>query len=312
MNDRMKRKDGDFLPSTYNPRREKFLGLWLILPAMIILVFFNIYPFIQTVRFSFFNWVLTRPDYMELVGFSNYIDLFKDHNFWVSLGITLIYIISTVTIQMLIGFWLARILNQDIPGRNIFTSIFLIPMVMSPVVVGLFWRAWFAPDFGLINYFLKILNLGHIIPAEGFIGSVKTALPVMILVDIWQWTSFVILIVLAGLKSLPLEPFEASEIDGASGWQKLRFITFPLLKPILLVVILFRTMDAYRIFDVIWVMSKGGPGRATETLSIYVYKVGFYYWNIGYATSMTMIMLIIAIIAANIMIRTIYKEQLST
>lgn len=287
----------------------RFLGYWLIAPAMIILLFFNIYPFIQTVRFSFFNWVLTRPDYRGFVGFKNYIDLFTDHNFWESLRITGVYVFASVVIQILIGFWLANILNKEIPGRNIFTSIFLIPIAISPVVVGLFWRAWAAPDFGLINYFLKFLGLEEFLPIEGFLGNAKTALRMMIFVDFWQWTSFVVLIVLAGLKSLPIEPFEASDIDGASRWQKLRYITIPLLKRVLLVVLLFRTMDAYRIFDIIWIMSKGGPGRATETLSIYVYKIGFYYWNIGYSTALTLIMLVIAIIIANIMIRTIYKEQ---
>ena len=275
---------------------------------MAIMLFFNIYPFIETVRLTFFQWVLTKPDYKELIGFANYVALFKDPYFWESTRVTLLYVITTVAIEIILGFWLASILNQDIPGRNFFTSIFLIPMTMSPVVVGLFWRAWLAPDFGLIGYFLNSIGLGKFVPAEGFIGRTATALPVMVLVDIWQWTSFVVLIVLAGLRSLPTEPFEAAEVDGSNGWQKLRYITIPLLRPVLMVVLLFRTMDSFRIFDVIWIMSKGGPGRATETLSIWVYKTGFYYWNIGYSTTITFIILVIVIIVANVMIRTTFKE----
>lgn len=284
------------------------MGLWLVLPAIAIMVFFNIYPFIETVRLSFYQYVLTKPDYKAVVGFANYIALFKDYNFYESLKVTVIYVFAAVIVEMIVGFWIASILNRDIPGKNIFTSIFLIPIAMTPVIIGFFWRAALTPEFGIIGYLLKSIGLGKLVPIEGFIGKTTTALPLVILVDIWQWISFVVLITLAGLRSLPLEPFEAAEVDGANDWQKFRFITIPLLKPVLMVVLLFRTMDSFRIFDIIWIISKGGPGRATETLSIWVYKTSFYFWNIGYGTTITMIMLIIVIIVANIMIRNTFKE----
>ena len=181
-------------------------------------------------------------------------------------------------------------------------------MVISPVVVGLFYRAAFAPDFGLINYFLKVLGLVRWIPQEGFLGKTSTALFAAILVDVWSWTPFTFLIFFAGLKSLPNDPFEAAEIDGSSPSQRFWFITLPLLRPALLVVILFRAMDAYRIFDVIWIMTKGGPGSATETLSILIYKTAFYYWDIGISTAMSYIMLIIAIIFSTSLIRSLYYK----
>ena len=281
-------------------RKKKLVALWLILLPLLILLFFNIYPFIRTVQLSFFQWVLTKPLERNFIGFNNYIKLFQDHDFWESLRITLIYVAAAVIIEIIIGFILASILDTDIPGKNIFTTIFLIPMAISPVVVGLFWRAWFAPDFGLIQYFLEKIRLGNLVPIEGFIGQPKTALGTMIFVDYWQWTSFVVLIFLAGLKTLPDELFEAAELDGANNFQKFRYLTIHLLKPIILVVVLFRTMDAFRIFDVIWLMSKGGPGRSTETLSIFVYRTGFYYWNIGYATVISLIMLEIYILPSTL------------
>ena len=292
-----------------NRQKDKFLSYYLILPAMIILLFFNIYPFFRTLYLSFYQWVLTKPADREFIGFENYLNLFKDSNFYESLYITIIYVVVTVFLEIIVGFLLATILDRDLAGKNVFATIFLIPMTMSPVVVGLFWRAWCSPDFGLIKYFLKKINLGSIVPIEGFTGSTKTALSTMIFVDFWQWTSFVILIFLAGLNALPVEPYEAAELDGANSYQKLKYITLPLLKSVIMVVVLFRTMDAFRIFDVIWLMSKGGPGRVTETLSIFVYRTGFYYWNIGYSTTISLIMLIIVIIVTNILIRVVFKEE---
>lgn len=298
-----------------NTKRRIHLGRgWvpylLILPVMAWLVLLTIFPFVKTLQYSFLGWVLTRPWHKPFVGFQNYASVlsFSNHIYWNAMRNTGIYVAVTLAIELTLGLWLATLVNRPIKAQKFFATILLIPMVISPVVVGLFYRAAFAPDFGLINYFLKVLGLVRWIPQEGFLGKTSTALFAAILVDVWSWTPFTFLIFFAGLKSLPNDPFEAAEIDGSSPSQRFWFITLPLLRPALLVVILFRAMDAYRIFDVIWIMTKGGPGSATETLSILIYKTAFYYWDIGISTAMSYIMLIIAIIFSTSLIRSLYYK----
>lgn len=288
---------------------KKYLPYLLIIPCMFVLLILNIYPFIETLRLSFFQWVLTKPHEFFFVGVSNYVQLFKDSSFWNALFITIKFVFFAVSIEMILGYIIASLLAKPIKFSNVYTSLTLVPMIISPVVVGLFWRAWFAPSFGLVNYFLKLVGLAKFAPVEGFLGNPSTALATVIAVDIWEWTPFVVLIFLAGLKSLPSEPLEAAQIDGATGWQTFTKIIIPLLKPVILVVMLFRVMDAYKIFDTIWIMTKGGPSRATETMSILIYKNAFMYWNIGYSTAMAYIMLILSILFCTFMVNKIGFEE---
>jgi len=282
----------------------------LILPVMAWLVLLTIFPFVKTLQYSFLGWVLTRPWHKPFVGIQNYASVlsFSNRIYWNTMRNTGIYVAVALAIELILGLWLATLVNRPIKAQKFFATALLIPMVISPVVVGLFFRAAFAPDFGLVNYFLKVMRLTPWIPQEGFLGRISTALLTVILVDVWSWTPFTFLIFFAGLKSLPNEPFEAAEIDGSSPSQRFWFVTLPLLKPALLVAILFRAMDAYRIFDVVWIMTKGGPGGATETLSVLIYKTAFYYWDIGISTAMSYIMLVIAITFSTVLIRSLYHR----
>jgi len=287
--------------------KEKYLGLFLVLPALSWLVFINLFPFVQTLRLSFYQWVLTKPWERKFVGLNNYIKIFLDPLFLDSLKITAIYVGCVLSAELILGLYIAVLLNRPIFGRGLFLTLLLLPMVISPVVVGLFFRCMTSPDFGLLNYYLQKLGLYQLVLSEGMMGRASTALLTVILMDIWEWTPFVFLLFLAGLRGLPNEPFEAAELDGASRWQRFKYITLPLLKPVILVVVLFRTMDAYRVFDTIWLIGKGGPGHATSTLSVHIYRTAFYYWDIGTSTAMSYIMLIIAIIFSVILLKYLYE-----
>jgi len=178
-------------------------------------------------------------------------------------------------------------------------------MMLPPIVVAIIFKIIYIPEFGVINWFLGLFGIRGIL----WEASVHTALPSLILVDIWEWTPFMFLILLAGLQSLPLDPYEAAVVDGASGFQIFRYITFPLLKPIIVIALLLRIMDTLRIFDQIFIMTGGGPANATETLSLYIYRHGFRFYNIGYATAMSFLLLIFTVIISNFFIRFLKTEK---
>jgi multiple sugar transport system permease protein len=267
------------------------------------------YPIAKIFQLSSIEWYFTKPLVKTFIGFNNYINIFKDEFFLHSLWVTLIYVCVAIVCELGIGLLVASRLNKIEKGRLLFITIFLIPMIMSPVVVALFWRAWAAPGFGLIEYFLKLLKLSSLAPQEGFTGNARTALPMIIFVDIWEWTPFMLLILYSGLQSLPKDPFEAIAIDGATNWQTFFYLTLPMLRPVILVALLFRTIDAYRAFDVIWIMTHGGPGRITENVSVFTYKTAFRDWNVGYSATSGVIMLIGALVISFILINRIEKKE---
>jgi multiple sugar transport system permease protein len=279
----------------------------MILPATVILAFIWAYPIIKMLHLSTLEWYFTKPLLKTFIGLKNYKNLFLDRYFLHAAGITGIYMGVAVTCELGLGLIVAHRLNAVEKGRLLYITLFLIPMIMSPVVVALFWRAWATPGFGLIGYFLKLVKLGFLVPQEGITGTYKTALPFIIFVDVWEWTPFMILIIYSGLQSLPKYPFEAIAIEGANRWQTFIYLTLPMLRPVILVALLFRTIDAYRAFDVIWIITRGGPGRITENLSVFTYKIGFREWNIGYSATSGVIMLFGALIIAFILVRRVAK-----
>ncbi len=279
----------------------------MILPALIILAFIWGFPIGKIFQLSTIEWYFTKPLVKTFVGLRNYSTIFRDRFFIHAAGVTGIYMGAAVSCELGIGLLVAHRLNRVERGRLLYITLFLIPMIMSPVVVALFWRAWAAPGFGLIEYFMKLVRLGPLVPQEGFTGTHKTALSFIIFVDIWEWTPFMILIVYSGLQSLPKDPFEAIAIDGASRWQTFLYLTLPLLRPVILVALLFRMIDAYRAFDVIWIITRGGPGRVTENLSVFTYKTGFREWNVGYSATSGVIMLVGALVIALVLVRRVAK-----
>jgi multiple sugar transport system permease protein len=274
----------------------------LVAPTVAVLLALSIYPLIFAVKTALQNqageWTV-----------GNFTRLVTDQFFFSALLHTLIYAAVALTFEFLFGLALALLLDRTFRGRGIFRAIMLVPMMLPPVVVGVVWRLMYNSDFGAINGTLKIFGVN----TESFIwtASPKVALLSVIAVDVWQWTPFVFLVLLAGLQAIPQEPYEAARLDGSSAWQTFRYITLPLLKPAILIALLLRTMDLLRVFDQIFILTEGGPGFATETVSLYIYRAAFRFFDFGYAAAMSFVLLIITNTISVIYIRLLQKQELN-
>jgi len=254
----------------------------LALPAAIIIVPLLVIIVVQGLQLVTHGENLIRPGSADrFVGFDNFLRAFSDPTLFGSIRVTLIYVFVGVGIEMILGVAVALALHGRVPGKGILRALILIPMVLTPVVAGLMWRLLLDPTSGFINWFLDTVGIG----GHAFLADPATALGTVILVEAWQNTPFVVIIVLAGLESLDPSPFEAAQVDGATGLRLLRHITLPLLTPVLSIVILLRVIDAVKTFAIINTMTKGGPGTSTLAISNYVYRIGFETFNIGYATT---------------------------
>ena len=285
---------------------KKYIYIFL-LPILGILFLLTIYPTIYTVFMSFHRYLLTKP-YLghPFVGFENYLNAFAGVTlpFLSSLKITFIYTFSSVAISMSLGIIIALLFTEwKIVGGKLFQSLFLLPMVLSPVVAGFFWRFMYNEAIGIISFLLTLVGL----PVESILGG-NLALVAVIVVDIWQWTPFVVLVCIAGLTALPTESLEAALIDGAGKFQIIQYVILPMLKPVILVALLFRTIDAFRAFDSIYILTGGGPGTATLTLTLLAYKTGFVFWDMGACSAYGIMMLTIAIMFSNVFIKLLHGE----
>jgi len=261
-----------------------------IAPAFLVMGVILLYPLIYSLWLSFHKWTLrTFRQGIPWVGLDNYTNLFSNSEFLNSLRVTALFVIFAVGIEFILGMGLALLLNHDLKAKGLIRSIILLPMMCTNVVIGLTWRLLLNYDFGIINYYLSVLGLNRV----EWVSSPRMALTSVPMVDVWNTTSFVALLLLAGLQSLPDEPYEAAKIDGASGLQTFLYLTLPLLRQTILVVLLWRFIDTFRIFDVIYLLTAGGPARATETVSIYVYRYGFQNFNLGLASASSYIMILI-------------------
>jgi len=269
---------------------EKIAPFVFIGPAVIILFLIVIFPMVYSIGISLSEWNLMRGGNWKFVGLRNYYyTFFQDPDFYTSLKVTLEYVVVAVGLELLLGLGVALLLNRPLKKIGIMRTILVIPTTMTPVVVGIIWRLLYNPELGVLNYFLELFGFQKL----NWLGDPNLALPSVIMADIWEWTPFMALILLAGLQSLPKEPFEASIVDGASYLQLFRYITFPLLLPTLIIALLLRVMDAFKTFDLIFVLTKGGPGLSTELLSFYTYKYGFKFFHMGRASALSYILFLI-------------------
>ena len=267
---------------------DKRIKYVFVLPALIFVLVMMVFPILYTLRLSFSQWSmgsLTPPRWIGLRNFTSL--LVQDRRFWPAVGRTFAFTIIAVVIETVLGVAIALILNRDMRGKNVIKTLFLLPMVATPVAVGMVWLLMYEPSIGVINYFLKLLGL----PQGLWLASPAQALGSLILVDVWQWTPMITLIVLAGLAALPSEPYEAALVDGASTLQSIRLITLPLLQPTILAAMTLRAIDAFKTYDIIYTMTQGGPGYATETLNIYSFVLGFQYFQMGKASAQLIIFL---------------------
>ena len=264
---------------------------WIFIgPAAIVLMLMLVFPFGYTAYLSLFEWFAAGPP-PKFVGIQNYIELGRDPRFLNALWNTFLYTVGAVSIEIVLGIAFALLLHQKIFGRGFVRTTFLLPMVATPVAISLVWLLMFDPASGVLNYFLISIGL----PPSVWVNNARLAIPALVLVDVWQWTPLVMLIVLGGLTSLPPEPFEAASIDGANAWQTFRHLTLPLLRPYIVVAALFRGIDAIKTFDTIFVITKGGPAFASETLNLYIYSSAFDYLHIGYSSTMLVVVFVIVV-----------------
>lgn len=283
--------------------RETLLPYLLIAPTVAVLVALSIYPLIYSVRIS----LQTGSGETARWSLSNFARLASDKFFLEALAHTFIYAVVALTFEFLLGLGLAIMLDRPLRGRSLFRSALLIPMMLPPVVVGVVWRLMLNPDFGAVNGTLK--SAGVNTESLTWTASPLLALGSVIAVDIWQWTPFMFLALLAGLQAIPQEPYEAAIVDGSSAWQTFCHVTLPLLKPAILIALLLRTMDLLRVFDQIFILTEGGPGFSTETVSLYIYRTAFRFSDFGYAAAMSFVLLLFTNVISAGYIRLLQKQE---
>ena len=250
-----------------------------------------VYPVLDALYLSFFDWKIATPfSKAEYVGLANYVRMLADPDVRESLWVTLRFGFWTITIEMVLGVALALMLEKPIRGASVFRTIFILPLMVSPVVVGLIWRYLFDARIGWINYYL---GRWFGLEPQVWLGVPELAFFAIVLTDIWQWTPFIFIIVIAGLQALPSEVLEASRIDGANWWQQTFLVKLPMIRSILVIALLMRLIDVFRALEVMYIMTGGGPGRATELLSLHIYNRAFDAQLLGYASAIAVLLIVI-------------------
>ncbi len=255
-------------------------------PAVALILLILAFPIAYTLYLSLTQWTgsLTRDP--QWVGLDNYVRIFTDDpRFWDAFGRTMAFTVGTVVVQTVLGVALAVLLHRELRLRGLLRSVMLMPMIATPVAIALIWRLMFQPDLGIFNQILNAFGL----PGSTWLANEKLALPLLAVVDTWEWTPLIALITLAGLTALPAEPLEAAQIDRANAWQRFWYVTLPMVRPVIVVALVFRLIDAIKTFDIIFVMTQGGPGFATETLNLYIYNTAFQYQKLGYASALLIV-----------------------
>lgn len=287
-------------------RREQLISLLFMAPAVFFLLLTSVYPLLYSLRLSFFSWNMTVPNSQPVfIGLRNYSRLLDDPNFLSSVRITLIFVVVSVAIEFALGMGLALLATSRVKAIGLIRTVLLIPLMMTPVVVGVLWRTLYHTSYGAINFFIGLLG----IPPQTWIGNPQQALASVIVVEIWQQMPIVAFILAAGIQSLPIDLYKAARVDGASAWQIFREITLPLLRPVIIVVLLLRIIDAFRVFDIIYTLTFGGPGRTTELLSILIYKSGLQFFQIGQASAMSWLFLLVIFVISIFFIRELQKRN---
>ena len=271
--------------SYYNRR----FGYLLASPAILILVLIILVPITISIITSFFDYTLSDRDLDKFTGLKNYFSVINNPKFINSFFVTISFVIFVVLFEFLLGFLIAILLNKVTKFRNIYYFILLIPLLINPVVVGLIWRMFLHPQLGIVNYLIGFLGISPV----NWLGDPQIAFVTIIFVDIWHQVSFMIILLLAGLASIPEEPYEAARIDGANEFRQFLDITLPYMRPVIIITLLIRLIFAVKTYDLIYIMTKGGPGEATDLISYYIYRSAFISLNLGEAASMSVLLLII-------------------
>lgn len=262
-------------------RREKYLRF--VIPALLVIAAVILFPWLFTVFMSLHDWQVASP--RVWVGLDNYAALVADTRFREAIGRTFVYTALAVAVPVVLGTIAAVFFHQDFPLRGFFRGVFVLPMMATPVAIALVWTMMFHPQLGVLNYLLSRVGL----PPSLWVYAPDTVIPALVLVETWQWTPLVMLIVLGGLAAMPTEPLESAVIDGAGPWRIFRDITLPLTLPFIMVAVVLRAIDALKAFDTIFAITQGGPGTASETINIYLYLQAFSFFRIGHASAVVVV-----------------------
>src|ERR1700747_252798 len=283
---------------------------WLfITPTIVLLLAINIFPLLWTIYMSFTNfkanmgWVKYRS-----VGTENYADILGDLDIWTAMQTTAHFVFWSNLFEVLIGFGLALLINRKFRGHSLWTTVILLPMMLSPAVVGNFWTFLFQPQIGLFNYVVGFFT-GIPPSSVEMIGGVRLAPRTIVLVDTWMWAPYVMLICLAGLRSIPDYIYEAAEIDRASAWRQFWSITLPMVLPFLMLAVLFRAIENFKMFDMVNLLTSGGPGSTTELVSITLKRAAFEKWRTGYSSALAIILFVTVFGAANIYVKALNRVK---
>jgi len=288
----------------YAPGRHRLVWVLLLLPALLIVLGLTVYPLFQVGFLSLFRYDYTAGT-KEFIGLFNYVEILKNRFFLTSIRNTVVFAITATAAEVIGGLLLALLFNRPFRGRRLILPFVILPMMLSTMVVSAIWRAWFHYDYGFLNTVLGSVGLQGV----RWLFDPDLALFSIVLVDFWQWTPLAFLILLAGLQSIPNELPEAAKVDGASRWQLFQNVTLPLLRNPLLLAILLRTVDSFKLFDKVYALTGGGPGLATETISMYVYREGFKFFNVGAASAGSVVMLSVSGVLAVVYAWKILKGQ---
>ena len=302
--------------ATPAPMAARFRGLsdraiaWLfIAPTVILLLAVNIFPLIWTIHLSFTNFKANRAAReLKYIGLRNYERVLTDSDIWHTLQVTAHFLTWTMLLQVIIGFGLAWLLNRQFKGHGVWTTVILLPMMLSPAVVGNFWTFLYQPQIGLFNYIVAFFT-GADPSSFDMIGSVNLAPWSIVIVDTWMWTPYVMLICLAGLRSIPDYIYEAAEVDRASQWRQFWSITVPMVLPFLMLAVLFRGIENFKMFDLVVELTSGGPGSITELASINLKREAFEKWRTGYSSAFAIILFVTVFGAVNIYVKALNKVK---
>jgi multiple sugar transport system permease protein len=286
---------------------DKALVNYFIWPTLILLILINIFPLFYSVFLSFNNYSVIGNKLPVWVGFQNFKDLLSNEQVWNYFAITGRYAIASVILQTVLGFGLAMLIREKFKGSGIITTLILIPMMLSPVVVGLFWKLMFNPGYGIFNYLVSWLGVPL---TTDWLAKGNLAMVAIVLVDVWMWTPFVMLLVLSGLSAIPDYLYEAAAIDRASSWFQFWKITLPQVAPLVLIAVLFRSIEAFKSFDLAMGLTGGGPGADTRLISIDIYTRAFLgQFKTGQASALAVIVLVVIIAISNLYITALNKSK---
>src|SRR5215831_4254036 len=272
------------------------------MPAAAVVLLVILFPWIFTIFMSLHDWKVTGAT--PFVGLANYAKMLGDERFLWAVVRTIVFTAATVIVPMLLGVWAAVCFASQFRLRGLARTLFVLPMMATPVAIALVWTMMFHPQLGVLNYLLTSVGL----PPSSWVYDSSTVIPTLVMVETWQWTPLVMLIVLGGIASLPQEPYEAAILDGASAWQMFRHITLPLVWPFIMVAAVIRLIDALKTFDTIYVITLGGPGTSSETLNILLYQTAFAYYDLGYGSAIVVVFFLLILLTSLLLLRIRQRE----